>query len=139
MKYYISLEGTQGAMDRNTLILDTRSVDEFSGKRMKKGASKGGRIPGSRHIDWSEAVNYAGDKKFKSTKELNAIYGKLSADKGDTIIVYCHSGVRSAHTTFVLTQLLNYTTVKNFEGSWTEWSYFDELAYEQDSITTLIN
>ncbi len=139
MKYYFSLEGTQGAMDRNTLILDTRSVDEFSGKRMKKGASKGGRIPGSRHIDWSEAVNYAGDKKFKSTKELNAIYGKLSADKGDTIIVYCHSGVRSAHTTFVLTQLLNYTTAKNFEGSWTEWSYFDELAYEQDSITTLIN
>ncbi|MFT6882313.1 MAG: thiosulfate/3-mercaptopyruvate sulfurtransferase, partial [Marinoscillum sp.] len=50
-----------------------------------------------------------------------------------------HSGVRSAHTTFVLTQLLNYTNVRNYDGSWNEWSYFEDLAYDQDSITTLIN
>jgi thiosulfate/3-mercaptopyruvate sulfurtransferase len=139
MKYYSSLEDIKGAIHGNTLILDTRSVDEFSGKRMKKGASKGGRIPESKLVDWSESVNYTGDKKFKSTEELSAIYSQLAAEKRDTIIVYCHSGVRSSHTTFVLTQLLNYTNVRNYDGSWNEWSYFEDLAYDQDSITTLIN
>ena len=74
---------------------------------------------------------------------LNRILGKnyafLNLQKQDPIILYCHSGVRSAHTTFVLTQLLGYKNVKNYDGSWTEWSHFEELPFEKDSLTTLIN
>jgi thiosulfate/3-mercaptopyruvate sulfurtransferase len=61
----------------------------------------------------------------------------LVFQKNDTIFVYCHSGVRSAHTTFVLTQLLAYKNVKNYDGSWTEWSNFDQAPIQQDSITSL--
>ena len=137
MHYYVSKEGLQKALQTNTLILDTRTTDEFSGKRQKKGAMKGGRIPNSMHIDWVEAINYNGDKRLKTITDLEAIYGKLN--KNDSIIVYCHSGVRSAHTTFVLTQLLGYKNVKNYDGSWTEWSYFDDLPFENDSITLIKN
>jgi thiosulfate/3-mercaptopyruvate sulfurtransferase len=138
MKYYISKEEMIKAVANNKLILDTRTNDEFSGKRQKAGAAKGGRIPNSILIDWAEAVNYNGDKKIKSTEDLVKIYSQLGASKEDTIIPYCHSGVRSAHTTFVLTQLLGYKNVKNYDGSWTEWSQFNDLPFEQDTITTII-
>jgi len=59
--------------------------------------------------------------------------------KSDPIIVYCHSGVRAADTTFILTQLLGYENVKKYDGSWTEWSHFNDLPTAQDSITTLLN
>jgi len=137
MKYYISKDEMIIAVANNKLILDTRTNDEFSGKRQKAGAAKGGRIPNSILIDWAEAVNYNGNKKIKSTKDLVKIYSKLAATKKDIIIPYCHSGVRSAHTTFVLTQVLGYKNVKNYDGSWTEWSHFNDLAFEQDSITTI--
>jgi thiosulfate/3-mercaptopyruvate sulfurtransferase len=136
MKYYISKDEMLKSLNSNTLILDTRTGDEYSGKQQKKGAFKGGRIPNSKLIDWAAAVDYNGDRKFKSIDELNRIYAKF-ASKEDTIIVYCHSGVRSAHTTFVLTQLLGYENVKNYDGSWTEWSYFDDLPFKQDSLTAL--
>jgi len=89
-------------------ILDTRTTDEFTGKRQKKGAAKAGRYEG------------------------------LAIPKDAEIIAYCHSGVRSAHTTFVLTQLLGYKKVKNYDGSWTEWSHFNELSFEKDSITVIL-
>ncbi len=135
MKYYVSKEEVQKALNTNTVILDTRTLDEFSGKRQKKGAAKGGRINNSIHIDWAEAIDYNGDKKTKSLEELESIYSQLQIEKDAPVIVYCHSGVRSAHTTFVLTQLLNYTNVKNYDGSWTEWSYFDDLPSKKDSAT----
>ena len=137
MKYYVSKEEMLEAITNKTLILDTRTTDEFTGKRQKNGASKGGRIPNSISIDWSVAVDYNGDKKIKSIEELDKIYKKFGVSKNDTIIVYCHSGVRSAHTTFVLTQLLAYKNVKNYDGSWTEWSNFDKAPIQQDSITSL--
>jgi len=121
----------------NTLIVDTRSANEFSGKRQKLGANKGGRIKNSKMFDWSDAIQFSGNKKLKSVDELKVIYGPLNATVDDAIIVYCHSGVRSAHTTFVLTQLLGYKNVKNYDGSWTEWSHFDDLPFEQDSITSI--
>ncbi|MBQ4819655.1 sulfurtransferase [Aquimarina sp. MMG016] len=121
----------------NDIILDTRNIDEFSGKRQKNGASKGGRIPKSILIDWSEAIDYNETHKFKSYDELENTYNHMKASKNDPIITYCHSGVRSAHTTFVLTELLGYKNVKNYDGSWVEWSYFKELPSEKDSITTI--
>jgi thiosulfate/3-mercaptopyruvate sulfurtransferase len=137
MKYYVSKENMQQALNLGTTVLDTRSLDEFSGKRQKTGATKAGRIPNSKNIDWAEAINFNGDKKFKAIEDLESIYSQLNIIKDDPIIVYCHSGVRSAHTTFVLTQLLGYNNVKNYDGSWSEWSYFNDLAFEKDSITTI--
>lgn len=117
------------------IILDTRSTDEYKGYQQKDGAKKAGRIPGSVNIDWAEAIDYGNTFTFKPVGELEKIYSRLGATKEDTIIVYCHSGVRSSHTTFVLTQLLNYKNVMNYDGSWVEWSYDDLLPYESDSIS----
>jgi len=139
MRFYVSKEEMQTALQTNTLILDTRSIDEFTGERQKRGAMKGGRIPNSIHIDWSDAINYEGDKKLKRIIDLETIYNQLKTDKNNPVIVYCHSGVRSAHTTFVLTQLLGYKNVKNYDGSWIEWSYFDDLPFKKDSITLIKN
>lgn len=122
----------------NLIILDTRTADEFSGKRQKKGASKGGRIPGSISIDWKKAIYFDSDKRIKSIKELEKLYREYLPSKKDEIIVYCHTGVRSAHTIFVLTQLLDFENVRNYDGSWSEWSYFNDLPFEQDSITTIL-
>jgi len=139
MKYYISKEKTIEALRHNVVLLDTRTADEFSGKWKKPGARKGGRLPNSMHMDWVEAINYNGDKRLKPLKDLEKTYNKLNLKKTDSIIVYCHSGVRSAHTTFVLTQLLGYKNVKNYDGSWTEWSYFNDLPFESDDVTLIKN
>jgi thiosulfate/3-mercaptopyruvate sulfurtransferase len=137
MNYTISKDEVVKAIDNNTKVLDTRTSDEFTGKYKKDGAKKAGRISKSVHIDWAEAIDYNGDQRFKSIEELEKIYGRLNISKDDPLIVYCHSGVRSAHTSFVLTQLLGYENVKNYDGSWVEWSHFDSLPFQQDSITTL--
>ena len=139
MQYYVSKEQVSDALNSNVVILDTRTSEEFSGKRQKKGATKAGRIPNSIHIDWAQTINYNGNKHLKSLKELEIIYSELNIKKNDSIIVYCHSGVRSAHTTFVLTQLLGYKHVKNYDGSWTEWSYFNDLPIKGESITLIKN
>ena len=138
-QYYASKEQVKEAISSGIVILDTRTPDEYSGKRQKSGAFKGGRIPSSLHIDWVEAINYNGDKRLRPLEELKTIYGNLGISKNDTIMVYCHSGVRSAHTTFVLTQLLGFKNVRNYDGSWTEWSHFKDLPMERDSLTTILN
>lgn len=119
------------------VILDTRTDDEFSGNRQKKGASRGGHIPASVLLDWAHAIDYDKTKKFKSYSELLELYNKNGITKNKSIYVYCHSGVRSAHTTFVLTELLGYKNVKNYDGSWVEWSYYKGLPIKADSLTTL--
>ncbi len=124
--------------DSTHFILDTRTDDEFSGKRQKLGAASAGRIPNSILMDWAKSVDFNGTGKFKSIPELRALYDKLNLPLNAPIITYCHSGVRSAHTTFVLHELLGYSNVKNYDGSWTEWSYFDDLPFEKDSITTIL-
>lgn len=136
MKFLINKEDLLKA-SANVYILDTRTADEYSGKRQKKGAAKGGRVPNSIWIDWTNAIEYHSDKKLKSIQKLDSIYSAIIPSKNDSVIVYCHSGVRSAHTTFVLTQLLNYKNVKNYDGSWSEWSYYNDLPFEKDSITLI--
>ena len=118
----------------NVYLVDARSTEEFEGQLLKAGAKKAGRIPKSIHIDWSEAVDYGNTYTFKPLAELEKIYGGIGASKEDTIIVYCHSGVRSSHTSFVLTQLLDYKNVLNYDGSWIEWSHYDHLPFENDFI-----
>ncbi|UOQ94003.1 hypothetical protein MUO14_03265 [Halobacillus shinanisalinarum] len=86
---------------------------------MTETAQRGGHIPGAVNIPWKTATN--DDGTFKSTEELRDIY----ADKGVTpdkeVITYCRIGERSAHTWFVLHELLGYRNVRNYDGSWTEW------------------
>jgi len=116
----------------NVFLVDARTADEHHGKTIKDGARRGGHIPSSIHIDWAEAVDYGHTYRFKPIPELENIYSRIGASKEDTIIVYCHTGVRSAHTTFVLTQLLDYKNVLNYDGSWVEWSYFVDSPIEKN-------
>lgn len=136
MQYYISKEELLKALDNNVVLLDTRTFDEFSGIQQKKGAAKSGRIPNSIHVDWAESINFNGDHRLKPIESLENFYHKkLNINKNDSIILYCHSGVRSAHTTFVMTQLLGYKNVKNYDGSWIEWSHFNNLPFINNSLT----
>jgi len=132
--HLITKEGVLEALQHGAVVIDTRTVDEYAGRLQKSGASKAGRIPNSVHIDWAANIDFHGDHKLKSIKEIEKNYAHLNLKKSDLIIVYCHSGVRSSHTTFVLTQLLGYENVKNYDGSWVEWSYFDDTPIEIDTF-----
>ena len=106
-------------------MVDVRSPGEYSGDLLapanlpQEGAQRGGHIPGAANIPWSLAVRE--DGTFKSAEELRALYeGKgITADK--EVVAYCRIGERSSHTWFVLHSLLGYPTVRNYDGSWTEW------------------
>ena len=124
----ISLEEVKIALnDTNTVILDTRMLDEYNGKRQKEGAFRAGRIPGSIHFDWVSNINYHGDQTILAKDSLLKLYNAIGVSKNKNIITYCHSGVRSAHTTFVLTEILGFKNVRNYDGSWIEWSFHKEL------------
>ena len=85
----------------------------------QEGSQRGGHIPGAVNVPWGQAV--ADDGSFKSADELRVLYGGKGIDGGKETIAYCRIGERSSHTWFVLTQLLGYTNVRNYDGSWTEW------------------
>ena len=107
-------------------LVDVRSPQEYSGELLhmpnypQEGATRGGHIPGAVSIPWSQAVNEA-DSTFKTVDELRALYEGKGIKPDDEIIAYCRIGERSSHTWFVLTYLLGYPHVKNYDGSWTEW------------------
>lgn len=111
------------------VLIDSRSDPEFAGEEQKKGAFMAGHVPGAVQYDYVHALDYSaeGQQRFKASDALRAAYADL-ASASDTVIVYCHSGVRSSHTLFVLTELLGYSHVKNYDGSWVEWSYFHRQA-----------
>ena len=108
-------------------MIDVRSPQEYSGERLhmpeypNEGALRGGHIPGAANIPWARAVN-PDDGTFKTADELRGLYeGEAKLAPKDDVIVYCRIGERSSHTWFVLTHLLGYNQVRNYDGSWTEW------------------
>ncbi|MGL5277997.1 MAG: sulfurtransferase [Cetobacterium sp.] len=117
-----TIETVESAINNpRDIIVDTRSKKEFTGEELKKGAVVKGRIPGSVWVEWTEVLN--SDKTMKSYDELVALYNKQGVTPDKEVLPYCQSAVRSAHTTFVLKELLGYPVVKNYDGSWIEWSY----------------
>ncbi|WP_018180636.1 sulfurtransferase [Jongsikchunia kroppenstedtii] len=104
-------------------LIDVRSPQEYTGERThmpdypQEGTLRGGHIPTARSIPWAKAA--APDSRFKSRPELEEVYGGL--DPKQPTIAYCRIGERSSHTWFVLTHLLGFENVRNYDGSWTEW------------------
>ena len=107
-------------------MIDVRSPQEYTGERThmpdypEEGALRGGHIPGAQSVPWARAANE--DGTFKSRAELEAIYlDEKGLRPDDDVIAYCRIGERSSHTWFVLTYLLGFGSVRNYDGSWTEW------------------
>jgi thiosulfate/3-mercaptopyruvate sulfurtransferase len=107
-------------------MVDVRSPGEFSGELLhmpdypQEGAMRGGHIPGARSVPWARAA--AEDGTFKSRSDLEAIYlTEQGLAPSDDVVAYCRIGERSSHTWFVLTHLLGFEKVRNYDGSWTEW------------------
>ncbi|MCI9890137.1 sulfurtransferase [Micrococcales bacterium 31B] len=107
-------------------LIDVRSPEEYTGQRTHmpaypdEAALRGGHIPTAASVPWARAA--AADGTFKSLEDLKAIYfDEAGLQEGDDVIAYCRIGERSSHTWFVLTHLLGFTNVKNYDGSWTEW------------------
>ena len=106
-------------------LVDVRSPKEFSGELLapenlpQEGAQRGGHIPSAVNIPWGTAVRE--DGTFKPVDELREIYGGKGITPDREVIAYCRIGERSAHTWFVLKELLGYDNVRNYDGSWTEW------------------
>lgn len=119
-------------------LVDVRSPQEFSGELLhmpgspQEGALRGGHIKGAVSVPWSKAV--AEDGTFRSPAELRTLYEEeqgLSPD--DNVIAYCRIGERSSHSWFVLTYLLGYPNVRNYDGSWTEWGNLVGVPIENPS------
>jgi len=113
-------------MKKGGRLVDVRSPQEYSGELLhmpdypQEGALRGGHIPGASNVPWKRAVN--DDATFKGIEELRAIYAReLGLSPDEEVIAYCRIGERSSHTWFVLSHLLGYPKVRNYDGSWTEW------------------
>ncbi len=117
-------------------LIDVRSPREYSGELLhmsdypQEGALRGGHIPGAKSVPWARAAN--ADGTFKRADDLRAIYedeAGLSSDQD--VVAYCRIGERSSHTWFVLTYLLGYPRVRNYDGSWTEWGNAVQMPIEK--------
>jgi len=108
-----------------TAFVDVRSPQEFTGELIampaypQEGAQRGGHIPGAQNIPWG--LNVRDDGTFKSPEELRQLYEARGVTPNKEVIAYCRIGERSSLTWFTLTKLLGYPTVRNYDGSWTEW------------------
>ena len=125
-----------GALGATVKLVDVRSPQEFSGELIampgyeQEGAQRSGHIPGAASVPWAQAVQE--DGTFKSADDLAALYSGKGVTNGSPIIAYCRIGERSAHTWFVLHELLGHGDVKNYDGSWTEWGNLVNVPIEKD-------
>jgi thiosulfate/3-mercaptopyruvate sulfurtransferase len=117
-------------------LVDVRSPDEFSGKLLapahlpQEQSQRAGHIPTAKNIPWSKAANE--DGTFRGDDELTALYTEAGVDLSKDTIAYCRIGERSAHTWFVLHELLGQPNVKNYDGSWTEYGSLVGVPIERD-------
>jgi thiosulfate/3-mercaptopyruvate sulfurtransferase len=116
-------------------LVDVRSPQEFSGELLappgyeQEGATRGGHIPTAQSIPWAQAVR--DDGTFKPADELRELYGGKGVTPDKEVVAYCRIGERSAHTWFVLRELLGYERVRNYDGSWTEWGNLVDVPIER--------
>jgi thiosulfate/3-mercaptopyruvate sulfurtransferase len=107
-------------------LVDVRSPEEYRGEKLapdhlpQEAAQRPGHIPGAVNIPWAKSVDGA-TGKFLTDDQLAELYGAQGVDAGKDVVAYCRIGERSAHTWFVLHELLGYPRVRNYDGSWTEW------------------
>ena len=129
-------EEVQERLGKDTRLVDVRSPQEYSGELIamagyeQEGAQRSGHIPGAASVPWAQAVQE--DGTFKSADDLRELYSEKGVVSGDPIIAYCRIGERSAHTWFVLHELLGIDDVKNYDGSWTEWGNMVGVPIEKD-------
>jgi len=129
-------EEVLSALDADTKLVDVRSPQEYSGELIamagyeNEGAQRSGHIPGAASIPWAQSLQE--DGTFKSADDLRELYGGKGISEGSDIIAYCRIGERSAHSWFVLHELLGEQNVKNYDGSWTEWGSLVNVPIEKD-------
>ena len=120
----------------NAALVDVRSPDEFSGKLLapahlpQEQSQRAGHVPTAKNIPWSKAAN--DDGTFRGDEELKELYSGEGVDFGKDTIAYCRIGERSAHTWFVLHEILDQPNVKNYDGSWTEYGSLVGVPIEKD-------
>ena len=124
-------------LEKGLPLVDVRSPEEYTGQRLhmpnypNEGALRGGHIPGARNVPWARAVNPE-DGTFKPADKLWEIYiGEQGLSADDDVVTYCRIGERSSHTWFVLTHLLGFKNVRNYDGSWTEWGNLVNVPIER--------
>jgi thiosulfate/3-mercaptopyruvate sulfurtransferase len=116
-------------------LVDVRSPQEYTGEVIhmmgypQEGAQRGGHVKGAMNIPWAQAANP--DQTFKGADDLKALYGAKGITPDKDVIAYCRIGERSSHTWFVLTYLLGYPNVRNYDGSWTEWGSMVNVPIEK--------
>jgi len=123
--------------EQSKALVDVRSPQEYAGDLIappgyeQEGAQRAGHIPTAASIPWATAVR--DDGTFKNADELRELYEGKGVTPEKEVTAYCRIGERSAHTWFVLRELLGYETVKNYDGSWTEWGNLVDVPIEKGS------
>ena len=126
----------QASLGEQVRLVDVRSPQEYSGELIamagyeQEGAQRAGHIPSAASVPWAQAVQE--DGTFKSSDDLRALYKGKGVIDGNPVIAYCRIGERSAHTWFVLHELLGQEDVKNYDGSWTEWGNMVDVPIDKD-------